>query len=59
MSEIVRETSRFDEVRVASKGRSELAADLRALQRMRQPGAREIALRFCGPDDLSLRAEAS
>ncbi len=57
MTKVVREASRIDEVRVAAERRTEFAADLRAFQRVRQPGAREVA-RADG-DDLRLCRQPS
>ena len=55
VAEVVREAGRLDQVGVAAERLAELAADLRALQRVGQPGAREVALPR--HDDLGLRGE--
>jgi len=55
VAEVVRQARRVHQVGVAAERRAEFPADLRALQRMGQPGAREVA----GPDldDLRFRGE--
>jgi hypothetical protein len=44
VAEVVREAGGLDQVRVAAQGRAELAADLRALERVGEPRAEEVAL---------------
>ena len=44
VAEVVRQAGGLDQVGVAAERLAELAADLRALQRVGQPGAREVAL---------------
>jgi len=51
VAEVVREARRVHQVGVAAERGAEFPADLRALQRMGQPGAREVA----GPDLYYLR----
>jgi hypothetical protein len=51
VAEVVRQARRVHQVGVAAEGRAQLPADLRALQRMGQPGAREVT----GPDLYHLR----
>src|SRR3954465_9999054 len=55
VTEVVREARGVDEVRVGAECRRELATDLRALERVRQPGAWEVALAVA--DDLGLGGE--
>ncbi len=44
VAEVVGQARGIDQVRVTAQGRAEFPADLRALQRVGQPGAREIGL---------------
>jgi len=59
MAQVVGQAGRVDEVRVAAQGGAELAADLAALERMRQPGPRDQCLHAHGFDDLRLARKAS
>ena len=55
VAEVVRKACRVDQVGIAAEGRAELAADLRALQRVGEPCAREIGPPYL--DDLGLGGE--
>ncbi len=44
MADVVRETGGVDDVRIAAERGADLAADLRDLERVGQPGAREVVL---------------
>jgi len=55
MAEVMGQAGGVDQVRVTAEGSAEFPADLSALQRVRQPGAREVGLP--DGDDLRLRGE--
>ena len=55
VAEIVRQAGRVDQVGVAAEDRAEVAADLRDLERVGEPGPREIGRP--GPHHLRLRRE--
>jgi hypothetical protein len=55
MADVVGQAGGVDQVGVAAEGGAKLAADLRALQRVGEPGPREV--RRPGPDHLRLRRQ--
>jgi len=57
MADVVGQAGGVDQVGVAAESRAELAADLRALQRVGEPGPWEV--RRPGPDHLRLRRQAA